>query len=100
MNHNQPTNHGRVFVCCLPVRSFFQTPPLPTFQLWPLTPRVPNPNHKVAAHGTGASLPTVEEMILRMKLVTPASGTIELSAAQAPELFQLAKVGRLSLRGE
>lgn len=45
----------------------------------------------MAAHGTGASLPTVEEMILRMKLVTPASGTMELSATQGPELFQLAK---------
>lgn len=47
---------------------------------------------QVAAHGTGASLPTVEEMVLRMKLVTPASGTMELSPTQAPELFQLAKV--------
>ena len=47
----------------------------------------------MAAHGTGASLPTVEEMVVRMKLVTPASGTMELSATQAPELFQLAKVG-------
>lgn len=36
----------------------------------------------------------VEEMILRMKVVTPASGTMELSATQAPELFQLAKVRR------
>ncbi len=33
-------------------------------------------------------------MILRMKVVTPASGTMELSATQAPELFQLAKVRR------
>jgi L-galactono-1,4-lactone dehydrogenase len=48
---------------------------------------------QVAAHGTGASLPTVEEMIIRMKLVTPARGEIELSATQEPDLFQLAKVG-------
>ena len=48
---------------------------------------------QVAAHGTGASLPTVEEQIVRMKLVTPASGVIELSETQDPELFRLAKVG-------
>lgn len=48
---------------------------------------------QVAAHGTGASLPTVEEQIVRMKLVTPASGVIELSETQDPELFGLAKVG-------
>ena len=48
---------------------------------------------QVAAHGTGASLPTVEEQIVRMKLVTPTSGVLELSDIQDPELFRLAKVG-------
>lgn len=27
---------------------------------------------QVAAHGTGATLPTVDEMIVNMKIVTPA----------------------------
>eukprot|EP00899_Mesostigma_viride_P000967 jgi/Mesvir1/10871/Mv14212-RA.1 len=48
---------------------------------------------QVAAHGTGASLPTVEEQIVRMKLVTPAKGSLELSDESNPELFSLAKVG-------
>ena len=48
---------------------------------------------QVGAHGTGARLPTVDEMVVRMKLITPARGTIELSATQEPELFALAKVG-------
>nr|BAO94255.2 L-galactono-1,4-lactone dehydrogenase [Euglena gracilis] len=48
---------------------------------------------QVAAHGTGATLPTVEEMIVRMKLVTPSLGELELSEQHEPELFQMAKVG-------
>ena len=47
----------------------------------------------VGAHGTGAQLPTVDDMVVRMKLITPSRGTIEVSATQEPELFQLAKVG-------
>merc|ERR1719487_1635845 len=35
---------------------------------------------QVAAHGTGARIPTVDEMILAMTLVTPGKGTLELSA--------------------
>ncbi|RYY78974.1 FAD-binding oxidoreductase, partial [archaeon] len=33
---------------------------------------------QVAAHGTGATLPTVEEMIVRMKLATPTEGLLTL----------------------
>ena len=47
----------------------------------------------VGAHGTGAQLPTVDAQVVRMKLVTPARGTIELSRTSEPELFELAKVG-------
>ena len=48
---------------------------------------------QVAAHGTGCALPTVDEMIVRMTLVTPAEGPIELSATSDPALFALAKCG-------
>ena len=47
----------------------------------------------VGAHGTGAQLPTVDDTVVRMKLITPSRGTIEVSATQEPELFHLAKVG-------
>jgi len=53
---------------------------------------------QVAAHGTGARIPTVDEMILRMKLVTPGKGELELSAdGPHAELFRLARVGLGSL---
>ena len=34
---------------------------------------------QVGAHGTGATIPPVDEQVVSMKLVTPAKGTIELS---------------------
>lgn len=34
---------------------------------------------QVGAHGTGATIPPVDEQVVSMKLVTPARGTIELS---------------------
>mmetsp|Transcript_17771 Transcript_17771/g.41389 ORF Transcript_17771/g.41389 Transcript_17771/m.41389 type:complete len:574 (+) Transcript_17771:66-1787(+) len=53
---------------------------------------------QVAAHGTGARLPTVDEMITKMTLVTPAKGVLELSEDDAdPELFRLARVALGSL---
>ena len=52
---------------------------------------------QVAAHGTGATLPTVDEMIINMKIVTPAEGELELSNEKEPELFKLARVGLGSL---
>ena len=48
---------------------------------------------QVGAHGTGASLPLVDEQVISMKLVTPAKGTIELSREKDPELFYLARCG-------
>jgi len=53
---------------------------------------------QVSAHGTGARIPTVDEMITHMTLVTPGRGTLELS----PEgdnawLFPWARVGLGSL---
>ncbi|KAJ0976159.1 hypothetical protein J5N97_018124 [Dioscorea zingiberensis] len=48
---------------------------------------------QVGAHGTGASLPPIDEQIVSMKLVTPAKGTIEISKEHNPELFYLARCG-------
>ena len=51
---------------------------------------------QVAAHGTGATLPTVDEMITRMKIVTPGLGVLDLSDAdtgERAELFRMARVG-------
>ena len=48
---------------------------------------------QVSAHGTGASIPPVDEMVVSMKLVTPGKGTLEVSRAEDPELFRMAKVG-------
>lgn len=53
---------------------------------------------QVAAHGTGARLPTVDEMIVRMKLITPAQGVLDLSdTSESRELFRLARCGLGSL---
>lgn len=56
---------------------------------------------QVGAHGTGATLSTVEEMITTMKIVTPAKGTLTLSAdaetEEERELFRLARCGLGSL---
>jgi len=48
---------------------------------------------QVAAHGTGCSLPTVDEMVVRMKLATPTEGLITLSDTSNPHLFRMARVG-------
>lgn len=48
---------------------------------------------QVGAHGTGASLPPIDEQVVSMKLVTPAKGTIEISKTKDPELFYLARCG-------
>ena len=48
---------------------------------------------QVSAHGTGASIPPVDEQVVRLRLVTPAMGSLELSSSQSPRLFRLAKVG-------
>ena len=41
----------------------------------------------------GVSLPTVEEMIVNMKMATPTEGLITLSNTANPRLFSMAKVG-------
>ena len=48
---------------------------------------------QVSAHGTGASIPPVDEMVVSMKLITPAGGTLEVSRREDPELFEMARVG-------
>lgn len=48
---------------------------------------------QVGAHGTGATLPTVDEQVVSLKLVTPAKGTLELTAESDPELFYFARCG-------
>jgi L-galactono-1,4-lactone dehydrogenase len=52
---------------------------------------------QVAAHGTGCLLPTVDDMVIRMKLVTPSEGLITLSNSIQSELFKLARVSLGSL---
>ena len=49
---------------------------------------------QVSAHGTGARIPPVDEMVIGMKLVTPALGTLHLSdEGDDADLFRLARVG-------
>ena len=55
---------------------------------------------QVSAHGTGITLPPVDEMILRLQLATPTEGLLTLSRAanQGDDwLFRFAKVGLGSL---
>lgn len=52
---------------------------------------------QVAAHGTGCRLPTVEQMIIQMKIATPSEGIITLSNENNKQLFEFAKVGLGSL---
>eukprot|EP00981_Chlorochromonas_danica_P006280 scaffold1348_cov184-Ochromonas_danica.AAC.7 len=55
---------------------------------------------QIAAHGTGVTLPTVEEMIVRLKLATPTEGLLTLSEEEEgggggglSDLFSFAKAG-------
>ena len=55
---------------------------------------------QVSAHGTGISLPPVDEMVVRLQLATPTEGLMTLSRtgdADGGHLFRLAKVGLGSL---
>ena len=52
---------------------------------------------QVAAHGTGCKLPTVEQMIVQMKIATPSEGILTLSNENNKQLFEFAKVGLGSL---
>jgi len=49
---------------------------------------------QTSAHGTGARIPTVDEMITELTLVTPGRGTLKLNATGPDaELFRWARVG-------
>jgi L-galactono-1,4-lactone dehydrogenase len=52
---------------------------------------------QVAAHGTGITLPTVEEQVVQMKVVSPSEGLITVSRESDPKLFSMIKVGLGSL---
>lgn len=47
---------------------------------------------QVGAHGTGASIPPVDEQVVRFKVVTPRLGTIVVDEGK-PELLEMTKVG-------
>jgi L-galactono-1,4-lactone dehydrogenase len=47
---------------------------------------------QVSAHGTGRAIAPVDHYVTRIKLVTPAQGTLTLTEADG-EIFHLAKVG-------
>lgn len=47
---------------------------------------------QVGAHGTGASIPTVDEQVVALKLIAPAVGEVDLSIDDDdPALFRLAR---------
>jgi L-galactono-1,4-lactone dehydrogenase len=48
---------------------------------------------QVGAHGTGATIPSVDDTVVEMKIVTGSRGLVTLSAEKEPELFKLAKCG-------
>ena len=59
---------------------------------------------QVGAHGTGAKIPPVDATVVRMKLITPSRGVIELGVKEGEEdkkvidpTFEAAKVGLGSL---
>lgn len=43
---------------------------------------------QVGAHGTGTNIPTIDDYVVGMKLITPALGTIELSKVQKKTSFR------------
>jgi L-galactono-1,4-lactone dehydrogenase len=47
----------------------------------------------VSTHGTGAAIPPHDEQVVSLKVVTPAEGTVALSAERDPEAFRMARVG-------
>ena len=48
---------------------------------------------QVGAHGTGAGIPPVEEMVVGLRLVTPAEGVVHLTRESDPAVLDLAKCG-------
>lgn len=59
-------------------------------------------NAQVGAHGTGADIPPVDEQVVGLTLVTPAQGTLRLTAAGDGDLFHFARcaLGALGVVGE
>lgn len=53
--------------------------------------------YQVSAHGTGATIPPVDEQIVSMRIITPDKGILELSESNNPQEFFLARVGLGSL---
>ena len=48
---------------------------------------------QIGAHGTGSSIPSVEEQIVSLTVVSPGLGTTKLSKTENPEWFQYVKCG-------
>jgi L-galactono-1,4-lactone dehydrogenase len=48
---------------------------------------------QVGAHGTGKLVAPVDHYVTKLKMVTPAQGTVELTREKDRRLFDLAKVG-------
>ena len=48
---------------------------------------------QVGAHGTGATIAPVDHYVTKLRIITPALGSIVLTEQTDPELFHLAKVG-------
>lgn len=48
---------------------------------------------QVSAHGTGSTIPPVDDAVVAFKLITPAQGTLELSKETNRSLFDMARVG-------
>jgi len=48
---------------------------------------------QVGAHGTGATIPPMEEQVVELKIMTPATGLKILSREKIPDLFRIVLVG-------
>lgn len=57
---------------------------------------------QVGAHGTGASIPPVDEQVVGLTLVTPSQGTLRLTPEEDGDLFYYARcaLGALGVVGE
>ena len=52
---------------------------------------------QVGAHGTGATVPPIDETVVGMKLVTPGKGTLDLTIEDTPGILKMARCGIGSL---
>ena len=51
----------------------------------------------MGAHGTGATVPPIDETVVGMKLVTPGKGTLDLTIEDTPGILKMARCGIGSL---